>query len=51
MLSLRTCKSDVVVGVPAEVEAVVAAQDPRWRVNGEWGTLLFAPRGKGQPST
>jgi hypothetical protein len=42
VLALRTCKSEVLVGVPAERQQQAAAQDPKWLVNGRYGVMQYA---------
>jgi hypothetical protein len=38
---LRTCKSEVIVGLaPGQAEALTT-RDPAWLVNGEWGMVQF----------
>ena len=44
LLSLRTLKSEVVVGLDPSTVASVAADDADWMVNGKWATALFAGR-------
>lgn len=40
--ALRTCKSEVVLGVPGEVERAVQKRDPDWLTNGAWGVIQLA---------
>lgn len=40
-LALRTCKSNVVVGLPAGKEAELNGRDPHWITNGKWGVMQF----------
>ena len=35
ILSLRTAKADVVVGITEEVAKELDVKDPKWRVNGK----------------
>ena len=42
VLALRTCKSEVLVGVPQERVAAAAAEDPKWCVNGRYGVMQHA---------
>ncbi|PLW50731.1 hypothetical protein PCASD_00647 [Puccinia coronata f. sp. avenae] len=44
LLSLRTCKADVCVGLSAGKEAWVSTIDPEWRVNGKFGLITFVPK-------
>lgn len=44
ILSLRTCKADVVVGLKAGQAEELDAKDPKWRVNGKWALISFAPK-------
>lgn len=39
LLALRTCKSEVAVGLPPGVAQHLSAQDPRWMVNGRRGVI------------
>lgn len=41
LLLLRTCKSDVVIGLTSAGMAAAAHQDPQWRTNGRWGLIQF----------
>lgn len=43
LLALRTCKSEVVVGLEPGQPEDAAAQDPDWLTNGQWGVIQFAP--------
>lgn len=43
LLSLRTNKSDVVVGVPQDVADRLDEKDKRWRVNGKYALVSFVP--------
>ena len=42
--TLRTCKAEVIVGVPPEVVAPVAAVDEDWLVTGKYGLIQFHQR-------
>ncbi|KAF9219362.1 DUF89 domain-containing protein [Gyrodon lividus] len=44
LLSLRTNKADVAVGIPQEVSDKVEARDEKWRVNGKYALVSFEPR-------
>ena len=44
ILSLRTNKADVVVGVPQEVADKLDAAGEKWRVNGKYALVSFLPR-------
>lgn len=44
LLSLRTSKADVVVGIPRSVAEALDAQDEKWRVNGRYALVSFLPR-------
>ncbi|PWN52319.1 DUF89-domain-containing protein [Violaceomyces palustris] len=44
LLSLRTCKADVCVGLPEGREAELDQVDPKWRVNGKWAVIQFSGR-------
>jgi uncharacterized protein with ATP-grasp and redox domains len=41
ILALRTCKSEVVVGLTSDQPAALTARDSDWLVNGEWGVMQF----------
>ncbi len=41
LVALRTCKSEVGVGLPPGRAEQAAAQDPDWLVNGQWGMIQF----------
>jgi hypothetical protein len=42
LLSLRTNKADVVVGVPKEVADALDVKDPRWAINGKYALVSFS---------
>ena len=42
LLSLRTLKSEIAVGLDPSTVATVTAADPDWMINGQWATALFA---------
>ncbi|KAG6906847.1 hypothetical protein DXG01_011726 [Tephrocybe rancida] len=44
LLSLRTNKADVVVGVDKETAERLDASDEKWRVNGRYALISFLPR-------
>lgn len=45
LLTLRTCKAELIVGLaPGQAEAV-AAQDPHWLTDGTWAAIQFAMEG------
>ncbi len=44
LLALRTCKSEVVVGLRTGQAANLTQKDPDWLINGEWGLIQFKPR-------
>jgi len=42
ILSLRTAKADVMVGLATGQAEEVTEKDPEWMVNGQWGVIQFA---------
>jgi uncharacterized protein with ATP-grasp and redox domains len=42
LVTLRTLKSDPIVGLPQGMAARLDASDPQWRVNGRRGTIQFS---------
>ncbi|POW20952.1 hypothetical protein PSHT_03024 [Puccinia striiformis] len=44
LLSLRTCKADVCVGLSPGKEAWVHEIDRDWRINGKFGLIAFVPK-------
>ena len=42
LLSLRTAKADVMVGLEAGKAEEIAVMDKNWMVSGEWGVVQFA---------
>jgi len=44
ILSLRTNKADVVVGVPQDIADKLDASGEKWRVNGKYALVSFAPK-------
>ncbi|KAN0065556.1 Hairy/enhancer-of-split with YRPW motif protein 2 [Thecaphora frezii] len=51
VVSLRTIKSDVVVGVPAEVSQRLDNEEPGWRISGKYAVVLLSDGLKGRPVT
>ncbi|PWN48653.1 DUF89-domain-containing protein [Violaceomyces palustris] len=47
--SLRTIKSDVVVGVPQEVADRLDSEEPGWRISGKYAVVLLSDGLKGLP--
>ncbi|SPO44747.1 related to venom protein 2 precursor [Moesziomyces antarcticus] len=47
--SLRTIKSDVVVGVPGEVSNKLDAEEPGWRISGKYAVVLLSDGLPGKP--
>ncbi|KAH9976623.1 DUF89 domain-containing protein [Lactifluus volemus] len=47
LLSLRTNKADVAVGIPQSVADALDARGEKWRVNGRYALISFLPRGEG----
>ena len=43
LLALRTLKSNVAAGIPAEQLAAFGEDDQSWMINGEWAVRQFAP--------
>ena len=41
LLALRTCKSDLIVGLKEGQEDVLTENDPKWLINGEFGVIQF----------
>jgi hypothetical protein len=39
LVAIRTCKAEVIVGLPPGVAEGLAATDPRWMVNGRRGVI------------
>lgn len=46
VLSLRTIKSDVVVGIPQEVAERLDLEEPGWKISGKYAVVLLS-EGKG----
>jgi len=44
LLSLRTNKADVVVGIPRSVAEALDARGEKWRINGRYALISFVPR-------
>ncbi|GAA6021492.1 hypothetical protein JCM10207_005777 [Rhodosporidiobolus poonsookiae] len=49
VLSLRTVKSDVVVGVPQEVADRLDQEEAGWKISGKYAVVLLSPGRKGEP--
>lgn len=47
--SLRTIKSDVVVGVDKDVADRLDEQEPGWRISGKYAVVLLSEGRKGVP--
>jgi len=45
LLTLRTLKSDALVGIPADHAELLTAQDPHWRTNGKRGVIQLKEQG------
>jgi len=45
VLSLRTAKADVIVGLNAGQAEMITKVDNQWMVNGQWGVVQFAKKG------
>jgi len=45
VLSLRTAKADVMVGLNAGQAEMITKVDNQWMVNGQWGVVQFAKKG------
>ncbi|MCF4965749.1 damage-control phosphatase ARMT1 family protein [Nostoc sp. CMAA1605] len=45
MVALRTLKSEVAVGLKAEVVEEIAQSDPNWQTNGQWGVIQLVTSG------
>lgn len=48
--SLRTIKSDVVVGIPEEVGARLDEEEPGWKISGKYAVVLLSAGNKGKDS-
>lgn len=44
LLSLRTCKADVCVGLAEGRAEELDQEDPKWRINGKYAVVSFVPR-------
>lgn len=42
LLSLRTCKADVVVGLRSGLQKEMDETDPEWRISGKYGMISFS---------
>ena len=49
ILSLRTIKSDVVVGIPADVAARLDKEEPGWKISGKYAVVLLSDGRPGEP--
>lgn len=47
--SLRTIKSDVVVGVPLDVSEHLDKEEPGWRISGKYAVVLLSEGSPGEP--
>ena len=47
LLLLRTCKSEVAIGLDQARLAAASARDPQWMTNGRWGLVQFVGRETG----
>ena len=47
--SLRTIKSDVVVGVPLDVSERLDKEEPGWRISGKYAVVLLSEGSPGEP--
>lgn len=43
ILFLRTCKSDVLAGLPSGRQTELDKLEPGWDINGRWGVIQFVP--------
>jgi hypothetical protein len=41
IIMLRTCKSDVIVGLNPEQDKTLFDIDPDWLINGKWGIVQY----------
>lgn len=48
VLSLRTIKSDVVVGIPKEDGERLDRDEPGWKISGKYAVVLLSPGHKGE---
>ncbi|KDE05895.1 hypothetical protein MVLG_03708 [Microbotryum lychnidis-dioicae p1A1 Lamole] len=49
VLTLRTIKSDVVVGIPAEEGARLDKEEPGWKISAKYAVVLLSEGHKGEP--
>lgn len=47
-MSLRTIKSDVVVGIPKEDGERLDRDEPGWKISGKYAVVLLSPGHKGE---
>ena len=48
MLSLRTIKSDVVVGIPQAEATRLDEEEPGWKISGKYAVVLLSNGHKGE---
>jgi len=51
IVSLRTIKADIVVGVPAEKAEQLDRDEPGWRISGSYAVVLLSDGRKGERVT
>ncbi|BGP51558.1 Hairy/enhancer-of-split with YRPW motif protein 2 [Rhodotorula kratochvilovae] len=51
VVSLRTVKSDVIVGIPAEKGQELDEKEPGWKISGKYAVVLLSEGRKGEPVT
>ena len=47
VLSLRTIKSDVVVGIPLDISERLDKEEPGWRISGKYAIVLLSLGSRG----